>query len=56
MREYMREMCGIDGAACTYDKTPSCDECPVLARVRQTQAAGQKLAADIQRGVYKGGG
>jgi len=51
-REYMRESCGVDGAICTGPRE-TCDDCPVLVRVRQTQAAGQKLAADIQRGVYK---
>ena len=49
----MREMCGIDGAICCLNADQTCAQCPVMERIRQTQVAGQKLAMDIQRGVYK---
>ena len=55
-REYMREMCGIDGAACDQPGRGSCEtptECHIIERIRATQRTGQKLAQDIQRGVYK---
>jgi hypothetical protein len=46
-------MCGLDGAVCNYEKAASCEECPILARVKQTQAKGQQLAAQLQKEVYK---
>jgi hypothetical protein len=49
----MREMCGLDGAICGYKSANSCEECPVLQRLKQTQDEGRNLAVKLQKEVYK---